>query len=332
VLRVERSLRLPDGEFFPASRKKTGIAIHHTVGGTAYSTLEHWLRDRTKAGKRRVVGTAYIVDRDGTVFEVFQPLAWAFQFGLEWPPARQLKFEQRFIGIELASEGGLTECDGHLYCFDRVSSKTRKPCDESFDYGKPYRGYRYFDKYEHAQVDSLVTLINHLCDTYTIKRQVPYPPFDYYGERLVDFKGIIGHAMVSADNTDPAPVVSLWERLIRDCRLTKATIPSPPEPVVPRLTDSERDRLFESNIDQVSTLSVAAGSLVKGLILELERRDTYIRLFYAEPGGHRVEYEFLTGRKEEYEFLTGRKELVKRLATAFGFQRVTESLLEVRRG
>jgi len=28
-----RSLLLPDGEFFPAARKKTGIAIHHTVAG-----------------------------------------------------------------------------------------------------------------------------------------------------------------------------------------------------------------------------------------------------------------------------------------------------------
>ena len=158
ALKTSHSLRLPDGEFFPAARKKSGIAIHHTVGGTALSTLEHWLRDTTKAGKRRVVGTAYMIDRDGTVYQVFEPLAWAFQFGLEWPPARQMKFEQRFIGIEIASEGGLTEFDGDLYCFDQVSPKTRKPRAESFDYGKPYRGYRYFDQYEPAQVDSLVSL------------------------------------------------------------------------------------------------------------------------------------------------------------------------------
>ena len=51
ALKTSYSLRLPEGEFFPAARKKSGIAIHHTVGGTASSTLEHWLRDRTKAGK-----------------------------------------------------------------------------------------------------------------------------------------------------------------------------------------------------------------------------------------------------------------------------------------
>jgi hypothetical protein len=85
-LAFDHSLRLPDGEFFPAARKKTGIALHHTEGGTAASTIH----------------------------QVFEPTAWAFQFGLKWPPARRMKFEQRFIGIEIASEGGLTEFDTRL--------------------------------------------------------------------------------------------------------------------------------------------------------------------------------------------------------------------------
>ena len=162
ALKISHSLQLPEREFFPATRKKSGIAIHHTVGGSAFSTLDHWLKERTKAGKRRVVGTAYIIDRDGTVYQVFEPAAWAFQFGLEWSPARQLQFEQRFIGIELVSEGGLIEYVGRLYCFDRISPKTVKPRDEAFDHGEPYRGYRFFDKYEPAQIDQLVLLIMYL--------------------------------------------------------------------------------------------------------------------------------------------------------------------------
>ena len=322
ALEISRSLRLPEGEFFPAARKKSGIGIHHTVGGSARSTLNHWLQDRTKAGKRRIVGTAYIVDRDGTVYEVFEPLAWAFQFGLTWPPAEQMKFEQRFIGIEIASEGGLTECDGELYCFDQVSPKTRKPRAAAFDYGKPYRGYRYYDRYEPPQIDSLVALIDHLCDTYLIERRVPHPPFDYYGDRLIDFKGIVGHAMVSPDNTDPAPMQSLWDRLIADCRLVPVAIPPADPAREPLLGAAELELLFESNVEQIATLAVPAGSMVKGLIMELERRGTHIRLYYAEPGGHRVEYEFLTGKPE----------LVASLGKALGFERVTESLLQVRHG
>jgi hypothetical protein len=318
----DHSLRLPEGEYFPAARKKTGIAIHHTVGGTAASTLNHWLKDRTRTGKRRMVGTAFIIDRDGTSHQVFEPTAWAFQFGLKWPPARKMKFEQRFIGIEIASEGGLTEFEGRLYCFDRISPKTVKPRAEVFDYGRLYRGYRYFDKYEPAQTDQLVELISHLCDTYSIERRVPYPPHDYYGERLADFKGIIGHAMVRPDKTDPAPMQTLWDRIITDCKLDRVTIPQAENPNEPSLDGEALDALFESNIAQIANMSVAAGSSVKGLIMELGRRDTHIRLTAAEAGGHKVKYELVTGSGQ----------LVKRIATALGFERVAESLLQVRNG
>jgi len=265
ALKIDQSLRFPDGEFFPAKRKKTGIALHHTVGGTAYSTFDYWLKDRNRAGNRRVVGTAYIIDRDGTVYQVFEPTAWAFQFGLKWAPARQMKFEQRFIGIEIASEGGLTEFNGKLYCFDRISPKTEKSRDEAFEYHEYYRGYKYFDRYEPVQIDRLIHLINYLCDTFSIPRQVPYPTIDYYGERLADFRGIIGHAMVRRDKSDPAPVLEMWDRVITECKLLAVPIPKADQPEAIHLTEHQLERLFTGNMTQVTRLSVAAGSLVKGL-------------------------------------------------------------------
>ena len=36
---IDRSLQLPDNEFFAVQEEKTGIAIHHTVGGSAKSTF-----------------------------------------------------------------------------------------------------------------------------------------------------------------------------------------------------------------------------------------------------------------------------------------------------
>ena len=119
-------------------------------------------------------------------------------------------------GIELASERGLTEFNGKLYCFDLISPKTSKPRAEAFDYLDHYRGYRYFDKYEPVQIDRLVSLVDFLCDTYCIERRVPYPTIDYYGERLSDFRGIIGHAMVRRDKSDPAPFLPLWDRILTE--------------------------------------------------------------------------------------------------------------------
>jgi N-acetyl-anhydromuramyl-L-alanine amidase AmpD len=315
-------MRFPKSEFFPAVPRKSGIAIHHTVGGTARSTFRWWMRDKTRAGLRRPVGTAYIIGRDSTIYEIFDPAGWAFQFGLEWSTSKRIKFEQRFIGIEIASEGGLTESDGRLYCFDRTSPKTRKNKKDAFDYGKPYRGYRYFDGYEPEQIDSLIALVDHLLDKFAIKRQVPAEFFDYYGERLAKFEGVIGHAMVRRDKSDPAPLESLWQRIIAECDVTPAKVTTPKRAGRPTMSEQELDELFRHNVEQIHRLYVPAGSVLKGLIMELARRDTYIRLLNPAPGGHLVEYEFVQGTRA----------LVERIARALGFKAATESLLQVSNG
>jgi hypothetical protein len=46
-------------------------------------------RDRTPGGEPRRVATPYVIDRDGTVYELFDP---AFHLGLPWP------YRQRVVG------------------------------------------------------------------------------------------------------------------------------------------------------------------------------------------------------------------------------------------
>ena len=88
------------------------------------------------------------------------------------------------------------------------------------------------------------------------------------------------------------------------------------------LTQQERDDLFDHNVDEINKMAVAAGSMVKGLIQELDRksRDTFIKLRDAEQNGHVVYYDFVAGDKD----------LVQRVATALGFKTHTASKLEVR--
>ncbi len=82
--------------------------------------------------------------------------------------------------------------------------------------------------------------------------------------------------------------------------------------------------LFAHNIEQIRQMNIAAGSMVKGLIMELERgaRDTFIRLRDPDPGGHGVSYDFVRGDRS----------LVGKIARALGFALVTDDRLEVRRG
>ncbi|MBI4503643.1 MAG: N-acetylmuramoyl-L-alanine amidase [Gemmatimonadetes bacterium] len=107
AVNVDRTFRLPDSEYFPDPQRKPGIAIHHTVCDSARKTVAFWCSDKSSEGDTSHVATAYVIDRDGTIFEAFDPDAWAYQFGLSWPEDQRIPFEKRFIGIEITSEGGL---------------------------------------------------------------------------------------------------------------------------------------------------------------------------------------------------------------------------------
>jgi hypothetical protein len=311
---LKTTLRLDSTQYFPVETEKTGICIHHTVGGSARSTFDYWNRNAEK------VGVAYIIDRDGTIDEVFPPRAWAFQFGLSWPDAARIRFEKRFVGIEIASEGGLVESGGKLYAFDRAGvAGCERPRAGAFDYGTVWRSYRWYDQYEPAQVTSLIALINHLCDSLSIPRRVPARFLGYYGDTLRDFQGVIGHTMVRSDKTDPLPDVSFWKKVAAGCGLAAvgdAVAASPPR--AQGMTPAEIDALFEANVQVILKMNTAAGSMVKGLIQELGRGDraTYISLRAPEPGGHAVSYDFRQGDES----------LVGRIGRALGLTITTDRI------
>jgi hypothetical protein len=313
---LNTAMRLDTTQYFPVEVEKTGLCIHHTVGGSARSTFDFWQSNADK------VGTAYIIDRDGTIFEVFPPRAWAFQFGLKWPDAARIKFEKRFIGIELASEGGLTQSQGKLYAFDRAGVPScERPMAGAFDFGSTWRSYRFYDQYDAPQLPALMSLINHLCDTIPIPRQVPQGFLNYYGDTLRNFEGVIGHTMVRQDKTDPLPDIAFWQRVVTDCGLTPAAdTEAAAAPVAGGMTPDQIAALFEANVQVILKMNTAAGSMVKGLIQELCRddRNTYLRLSRPAPDGHKVSYSLEQGSAD----------LVGRIGRALGLT-VSATQIEV---
>ncbi len=57
-INVDRSLALPESEYFAERQAKSGIALHHTVGDDAHTTVRLWRADKTKAGTPRHVAAA----------------------------------------------------------------------------------------------------------------------------------------------------------------------------------------------------------------------------------------------------------------------------------
>ena len=87
------------------------------------------------------------------------------------------------------------------------------------------------------------------------------------------------------------------------------------------MTKEEKDKLFENNVQEINKMNIAAGSMVKGLIMALDdkNRNTFIKLRDAVNNGHLVFYDFVSGNRK----------LVIDAANSQGFKKVTENLLEV---
>lgn len=208
------SLTLPVAQYYPTPVKKDLIVLHHTVGGSAKSTFDYWNANPEH------IGTAFIVERDGTIFQCFPEDVWAFHLGLK----HTHDVDKRSIGIELASEGLLQKNGDSLYCFGRISERT-KYVGKVYDHGAEWRaGARYFAAYTPEQIESTVQLVDELMTRHNIPRCVPMNACAF-DERYKQFKGVIGHAHVRPDKTDVHPGFA-WHELVERCKLQPVTFNS----------------------------------------------------------------------------------------------------------
>jgi N-acetyl-anhydromuramyl-L-alanine amidase AmpD len=206
-IEISTEIRLSSSHYFAAAHAKDLIVLHHTAGASARSTVEYWRSTPER------IGTAYIVERDGTIYEVFPPECWAYHLGIKGTSA----LDRRSIGIEIASEGALVEHGGQLCCFG-----AQPFTGEVFDCGADFRGYKYFAAYTPAALSSVLALVDHLLSLYSIPRQTPV---DHFGADLAgyrDFQGVLAHSHLRADKTDVHPGFP-WEALVRRCRLATVT-------------------------------------------------------------------------------------------------------------
>ena len=194
------TLRLPKSQYFPGTYEKDLLVMHHTAGGSAASSVASWKATATR------VATAYLVERDGTVYEVMPPEAAAGNLGLG---GRQ---ETRSIGIEICNYGWLKKGpDG------KCRAWTGTVVDHVTE--APWRGERYWETYPEVQVAASINLARYLLDRFGVAAggRLDADVADEDREhtdfaRWKAFRGILSHYHVRADKTDVSPAFP-WERL-----------------------------------------------------------------------------------------------------------------------
>lgn len=192
-----RRLVLPNPKHFIAQKRtKNKIILHFTAGV---------LTGDISALTTNSVSTAYVLARDGTIYELFNPEFCAYHIG----PSRDGSYSNKdmsftSIGIEISNIGPLKLAGDALV---DIYGKDYCGIDEPQFYDSvSYRGYDYYASYTAEQYSSLDQLLTDLCARYDIPRRGFAPPERFmYAPKSAPRAPISCHVNWRKDKYDLAP-------------------------------------------------------------------------------------------------------------------------------
>lgn len=199
---------LPTKEFYPEVTEKTLIVLHFTAGQSARSAFNTWLNSPEH------VATAYIVDTDGIIYEIFDPSYWAYHLGVKGTSVH----DKRSVGIEIANVGPLKTSPGDPNCLNWWPNNWGTQwcrVEQGTSYVKAtYRGIDYFASFSEPQMDAVCKLTLYLCERFGIRKTIP--PLARRTECHLDhfrsYQGVAAHQNFRSDKWDVGPAFD-WGRL-----------------------------------------------------------------------------------------------------------------------
>ncbi len=211
----------PEKDYFKEEFTKKQIVLHHTVSGNGVSgDIATWEDDNA------VVGTAIIIDRDGTPYQLFSSKYWAWHLGIG-NKAR----DSQSIGIEIDNWGYLIPGDGTIKQFGKKADGTPKMIQTEVGkyytyygnavdvpmqyYPNGFRGYNYYEKYTLEQIRTAGELILFWKDKYGIPVKYNEDMWDVSQKALSGEPGVWTHVSYRPANakTDLHPQPEVIEML-----------------------------------------------------------------------------------------------------------------------
>lgn len=211
-----------DGQYVKEYTAKNQIVLHHTVSGDgAEGDLNWW-----KQTKQRIA-TAIIIERDGDIYQCFSTKFWGYHIGPVLPSferfgMRYRKCDPSTIGVELDSWGPLLKQGNGYYPVKWNAAEARyEPwyaagevsADQVVEYERPFRGFRYFEKYRSEQLKSLKDLLQYWNKYWGIPLAYNKDMWELNRDALAGVPGVYAHVSFRQDKSDAHPQDELIEML-----------------------------------------------------------------------------------------------------------------------
>lgn len=179
---------LDEKQYIKEETKKTQIVLHHTVSDNDnIKSVIDWWESNTER-----VGTAYIINKSGQIYEIFNPKYWAYHIGKGSTKADN----QKSIGIELVNVGPLEKKDHKYYWWNG----TKEYRGGIFTCSEEWRGNKYYAAYPIEQMLAVSALVKELCIKFNIPKIINMT-YEYKKEYL-NWNGIVSHHNLRADKSD----------------------------------------------------------------------------------------------------------------------------------
>lgn len=206
---------LKDNQYCKEITKKSAIWLHHTAGGSRPDwTIHGWNTDAL--GR---VGTPYVIGRassstsdtswDGKIIRAFDDKYWAYHLGLKH---NNMLLNRGSVGIEICNYGYLKKGnDGRFYNY------VNKPVNDSavVELNEPFRGYKYYERYTDAQLESTRKLILDISNRHEIPiaKGIYTPEWFEFDTKWFSLGGLRTHTQVRQDKFDCFPQIELIQML-----------------------------------------------------------------------------------------------------------------------
>ena len=190
---------------------KRQIVLHFTAGSSAAGCFSAFEKNKN--------GTAFILARDGQIFQYFDPRFWNVHLyrHKSAEPKGYYQLEQQSIGIEIVNLGPLKikKDTRNLITYYNGPYCTLEET-ERYVNSEPFRGHSYWQSFTHAQYSALNWLLDELTEMFPIPRTFIGSIEKYTLEEMLAFSGITTHTNYRNDKFDVGPALDLKQLHLKD--------------------------------------------------------------------------------------------------------------------